>query len=378
MKQLRHFVLVFLVAACSHGAASAQEAADTTAAPPAEAAQADRQAVPRERVVVRRGQAPGPRPASIQRVRRRIRSIGGGGTVRQVVYPLIVVPNVQVQVTEDGRPVVPRQPGLSPRDDDRGSRYDPPLLDDPLLDDYYDDYYGERADRPLDDEIVRLLLRRQRALADSATTSADSLGAVLDSLLQERDALIQQDSLREEPLVQPRYEEPTPRQAERAILETGLFSVVGVNFEFNESALIPEARRTAEVVGETLRKYPELRLEVAGHTDGVGDEAYNQQLSQRRAEAVRQYLLETSGVAPARVTARGYGESQPLASNDTETGRALNRRVEFRLLNPGEVEGLPDRLVPIDGGDDGDQLEESLRRIIREEIRRAQQDGQGD
>ena len=71
-------------------------------------------------------------------------------------------------------------------------------------------------------------------------------------------------------------------------------------------------------------------MEVAGHTDSVGNADYNEELSRQRAESVRQYLLDR-GVAADRVSARGYGELDPIASNETESGRAMNRRVEFRV-----------------------------------------------
>ena len=73
-------------------------------------------------------------------------------------------------------------------------------------------------------------------------------------------------------------------------------------------------------------------MELAGHTDSVGSEAYNQQLSQRRAESVRNYLLDL-GVDPDQLTAVGYGESKPIRSNDTEEGRERNRRVEFNVVS---------------------------------------------
>jgi outer membrane protein OmpA-like peptidoglycan-associated protein len=72
-------------------------------------------------------------------------------------------------------------------------------------------------------------------------------------------------------------------------------------------------------------------VEVGGHTDSVGSEAYNQGLSERRADAVRDYLM-SKGVKASRLTARGYGESRPVASNDTEEGRAENRRVELVVI----------------------------------------------
>ncbi|MDP6436229.1 MAG: OmpA family protein [Gammaproteobacteria bacterium] len=81
----------------------------------------------------------------------------------------------------------------------------------------------------------------------------------------------------------------------------------------------------------TLIDNPGLRVEVAGHTDSQGDSDYNIGLSQRRAETVRDYLV-TAGVDQNRVTARGYGEDEPVASNATPQGRRQNRRVELRVL----------------------------------------------
>ena len=94
------------------------------------------------------------------------------------------------------------------------------------------------------------------------------------------------------------------------------------------------------IIGERLpiRKYPRLRIELQGHTDNVGSDAYNQALSQRRAESVRAYLVE-HGVPAAQFTARGYGESQPIDDNRKDAGRARNRRVVMNVIaNPGDVE----------------------------------------
>jgi len=84
-------------------------------------------------------------------------------------------------------------------------------------------------------------------------------------------------------------------------------------------------------VGDVLRRYPALTVEMGGHTDAVGTAVYNQGLSERRAEAVRQYLVERWQIAPERLAAVGYGEEAPVATNANETGRALNRRVEFAV-----------------------------------------------
>jgi len=81
---------------------------------------------------------------------------------------------------------------------------------------------------------------------------------------------------------------------------------------------------------EVLKKYPELKVEVAGHTDSVGTDAYNQKLSERRAAAVKDYLV-SKGIAASKVTTIGKGESQPVATNKTAEGRQKNRRVDIEF-----------------------------------------------
>ena len=127
--------------------------------------------------------------------------------------------------------------------------------------------------------------------------------------------------------------DPLVAEVERAILDTGLFRSTRVHFEFGEATLLPVSEATLDAVADVLRRYPALRVRVGGHTDAVSSAAFNLRLSQRRADAVRDYLVG-GGVAAGRVEAVGFGEGQPVASNETETGRALNRRVEFVVLNP--------------------------------------------
>ena len=125
---------------------------------------------------------------------------------------------------------------------------------------------------------------------------------------------------------------------ERRLLDTGVFRGYEVNFAFGESTLQPRATRTLDAVGDVVERYPKLRIEIGGHTDSIGADAFNQQLSEARAGAVRTYLLDQFDIAPGRLVARGYGEAEPVASNEERSGRALNRRVEFRVLNPDVVE----------------------------------------
>ncbi|GGX79637.1 hypothetical protein GCM10007160_03740 [Litchfieldella qijiaojingensis] len=101
-----------------------------------------------------------------------------------------------------------------------------------------------------------------------------------------------------------------------------------VNFEFDSARLTPQAEQVLDGVAERLVASPNVRVSIEGHTDSVGSDAYNQQLSQRRAESVVDYL-ESRGVERNRMRAQGFGEEQPIASNETDAGRAENRRVEL-------------------------------------------------
>jgi outer membrane protein OmpA-like peptidoglycan-associated protein/opacity protein-like surface antigen len=105
----------------------------------------------------------------------------------------------------------------------------------------------------------------------------------------------------------------------------------GVKFEFDKSRLTVKADSLLDLVAASMKKNPDARVEVVGHTDWIGSEAYNQELSIRRAEAVRDYLI-SKGAKAGNLTFRGYGETKPMADNNTDEGRALNRRVELKRL----------------------------------------------
>ena len=111
-----------------------------------------------------------------------------------------------------------------------------------------------------------------------------------------------------------------------------VISLEGVHFEFDKATLTPEAMAILDKAAALLDKQQKVVVEVAGHTDSVGSEEYNQKLSERRAMSVKDYL-ESKGITATSLTARGYGEAQPVASNDTDAGRALNRRVELIVLS---------------------------------------------
>lgn len=111
-----------------------------------------------------------------------------------------------------------------------------------------------------------------------------------------------------------------------------IIDLKGVNFDYDKHDLRPDALPILDEALKVLQRYPELRIEVAGHTDYFNTEEYNQALSERRAKAVREYFV-SKGIAADRMTAKGYGESQPIADNETPEGQSKNRRVELRVLN---------------------------------------------
>ncbi len=104
-----------------------------------------------------------------------------------------------------------------------------------------------------------------------------------------------------------------------------------VLFDFDSSILKPAAYSEIDRVANVLMKYPETRIVVEGHTDSTGSEAYNQELSKRRAQAVKNVIV-SKGVASSRIEAIGFGESKPYASNNTAGGRQLNRRVNVIII----------------------------------------------
>ena len=207
-------------------------------------------------------------------------------------------------------------------DGDAVTRLDLVLLEQSLL-------------RALDERIAELIASQPRTSQSITPRSA----APVIVLPRDRDAP-EATPLAPTPAPRPQPVAPTPpasdplvAEVERAILDTGLFRSTRVNFEFGEAGLLSVSQSTLDAVADVLRRYPALRVRVGGHTDSVSSSAFNLRLSQRRADAVRDYLVG-SGVEADRVEAIGFGEGQPVASNDTETGRALNRRVEFVALNP--------------------------------------------
>jgi outer membrane protein OmpA-like peptidoglycan-associated protein len=128
------------------------------------------------------------------------------------------------------------------------------------------------------------------------------------------------DPVTEEPKQAPPPAPPAPG--------TKISELPGANFDFNKATLKPEGKAKLDEAAALMSKYPDLRVSVEGHTDSIGSDAYNQKLSERRAQSAVDYLTG-KGVAASRLSARGFGKTRPVADNKTDAGRAKNRRVEL-------------------------------------------------
>src|SRR5574340_72593 len=140
--------------------------------------------------------------------------------------------------------------------------------------------------------------------------------------------LVKKEEPKAEPKVAP-APAPAPKEAWKVIMEEKPVRIEGASFDTASAKLKPTADEKLQQVVDFASKYPEANLEVTGHTDDRGKDAYNQKLSERRAAAVKAHLVK-KGVAAERITAKGYGKTMPMADNKTKEGRAANRRVEVR------------------------------------------------
>lgn len=215
---------------------------------------------------------------------------------------------------------------------------------------------AERAKREADEAAARAVA--ERAAADRARAEADAarLAAVQQQQLAQQEAerarlAAQQSDLQRQEAEAARMQAENEKTALRErlrqqlnlILETresarGLIvNISDVLFDFNKYTLKQGAREKMAKVAGILLAYPGLKIQVEGHTDSVGSDEYNMKLSDQRAGTVRDYLVG-QGVPSGMVTSTGFGESQPVASNDTNAGRQQNRRVE--LVVSGEPIGV--------------------------------------
>jgi outer membrane protein OmpA-like peptidoglycan-associated protein len=121
---------------------------------------------------------------------------------------------------------------------------------------------------------------------------------------------------------------PAEDEITKDLEEMGRARIYGINFDPGSDAIKDDSKPTLDKIVGSLKKHPEWKLTVEGHTDSTSNPEYNQQLSERRAQAVKGYL-QANGVEAARLNTVGYGASRPVADNNTALGRALNRRVEL-------------------------------------------------
>jgi len=116
---------------------------------------------------------------------------------------------------------------------------------------------------------------------------------------------------------------------ERALAETGHADVYDIYFSFNSDQIRDESEPTLREIGDVLGRHPDWKLSIDGHTDGIAGDAFNLDLSKRRAAAVKNALVARFNIATGRLTTAGYGKSRPVDTNETPEGRARNRRVEL-------------------------------------------------
>jgi len=121
---------------------------------------------------------------------------------------------------------------------------------------------------------------------------------------------------------------PAPKM-EQDLEEKKKVEIYGIYFDFASDRLKPESTPVLDEIAQVMEKHPDWKLSVGGHTDNIGGDAYNLDLSKRRAAAVKQALVTRYHIAPDRLTTDGYGASHPVDTNDTLEGRARNRRVEL-------------------------------------------------
>jgi outer membrane protein OmpA-like peptidoglycan-associated protein len=185
-----------------------------------------------------------------------------------------------------------------------------------------------------EDQIKQLGEEREHVLLDARTREAER--AQREAAAQARDAdraRIEAQSAQERAYqLEQELAELQARQTERGLVLT----LDDVLFEYDKAELKPGALRKLYPLVTFLKENPERNILIEGHTDSIGSESYNLELSERRAEAVESFLLQ-NGISSTRVITRGYGKSYPVASNSTEAGRQQNRRVEVVILRQGAV-----------------------------------------
>jgi outer membrane protein OmpA-like peptidoglycan-associated protein len=195
---------------------------------------------------------------------------------------------------------------------------------------------AEDARRRADAEQAREVAEQQQAAALAQQQAAQAQAAAAQQAAAQaeqarQEAIRQKEEMRARLLAQLNQVLQTRDTARGLIV-----SMPDVLFDFNKYTLKPEARERLAKISGIILAYPDLKLEIEGHTDSIGSDEYNQTLSEERAESVRSYLV-SSGVVPDHVSALGLGKADPVGDNSTAAGRKLNRRVD--MIVSGDVIG---------------------------------------
>ena len=125
---------------------------------------------------------------------------------------------------------------------------------------------------------------------------------------------------------------------EIALLTKGLIRVQKIYFNIGKANIKPESNGILNEIGRILEKYPDLKIEIGGHTDATGSTEVNQRLSLERARSVKNFLISRfTELNEDNLSVSGYGPAKPIADNNTNEGRTLNRRVDFKVLNLEQI-----------------------------------------
>jgi len=192
----------------------------------------------------------------------------------------------------------------------------------------------EKAER---ERQVREAQTRIQVLASMARVDSSAMANALETL-RRKTAMMAQKALRDSiamaDLKRKLNDERLKRSdVEKKLLSTGLLLLDAVYFETGKAQISINSFPYLNIIGKILAKYPKLQIEVSGHTDNVGRYDRNIALSQARAESVRRYLIQVAPDLLTRISARGYGSTEPKATNTTKAGRKMNRRTELQVLN---------------------------------------------
>ena len=192
--------------------------------------------------------------------------------------------------------------------------------------------------------IERHSLQQDLLEKDQRIESMQQEISVLDQNLggarEERMALAQQLASQERVREQVKQVESMFSRPEALVFRDGndiYIRLVGLNFEVGRAEIAPENYPLLSKVQDALRVFPEASMVVEGHTDSHGSDQTNLSLSQQRAMAVRGYLMNSMALNPQLITAVGYGESQPVANNETPEGRRRNRRIDIRIQPSADI-----------------------------------------